>query len=122
MATKQSACCKEEQPPLSVYVYAEDGGAGKMHVVTADHDIDFRSEPCMYAGDEMSHVDNPEGLPYDVPGLVKGAKAFVVGRRWREFITCVPLVCATREEAVAAAARLNRPGVEDTEVQEVIAQ
>ena len=93
-------------PPLRVVVYAEQGGAGRIHVLTNESDVNFLAEPCMYAGDVASHVANRDGLHYSVAGLVKGAKAFVVGRRWEEYIFCVPLVCATREEAVAQAALL----------------
>ncbi len=98
--------------PLRVVVFAEMGGAGNLRVVTDESTIDFRMSPCMYAGgDELAHIAaGKDGEPYLVAGLVKGAKAFVVGRRWREYITCVPLVCATREEAVARAARLRAPG------------
>jgi len=121
----QVACRAAKAAPrmLTVFVVGEDGGAGRVRVLTDEASIHRLRDPCMYAGDEASHVAHPDGLPYEVAGLVVGGPAFVVGRRWTSarlgasYISCVPLVCATRAEAVKKAARLPRAG--DTEILEV---
>jgi len=111
------ACALLQKRKLRVLVVGAEGGAGRIHVLANDAGVARIANPCLYAGDEAEHVAHPEGRHYDVPGLLVGGVAFVVGRRWTSYITCVPLVCATRAQAVAQAARL--PRANETEILEV---
>ena len=103
---------------LRVVVAAEEGGAGRIRVLSNESDFHRLPNPLIYRGDEAEHIANPYGRPYYVPGLEKGRTAFVLGRRWREFIFCVPHVTATLEEANIAKALLRNSGeIEIIEVQ-----
>ena len=103
---------------LHVVVAAEEGGAGRIRVLSNESDFHRVPNPIIYRGDEAEHIANPDGRPYYVPGLEKGRTAFVLGRRWREFIFCVPHVTSTLEEANIAKALLRNPSeIEIIEVQ-----
>jgi len=113
----KAVCARLRKRKLRVLVVGAEGGAGRIHVLANEAGVMRIPNPCMYAGDEAEHIAHPDGRHYDVPGLLLGGVAFVVGRRWGSYITCAPLVCATRAEAVAQAARLPKP--EETEIIEV---